>query len=81
MTDMGIKRARGKCTARVVSPEISPENFRKFIPIFPEISGKLPERFYMEFFTTINLPNNCTFAYNDAIERLFTAPVGYNSLM
>jgi len=32
---------------RIVSPEISwkfpPENFRKFIPIFLEISGKFPE--------------------------------------
>jgi len=63
---------------RVVSPEISGKflrkisgNFRKFIPIFPEISGKLPERFYRELFTTTNLPNNCAFPYNDAFEKLF----------
>jgi len=63
--------------SRLVSPEISgnfprkiSENFWKFIPIFAEISGKLPKQFYRELFTTKNLPNNCAFAYNDAFERL-----------
>jgi len=52
---------------RVVSPEISSG---KFPEIYSYFSGKLPERFYRELFTATNLPNNFTFAYNDAFERL-----------
>jgi len=69
---------------RVVSPEISGNflrkifgnflrkiswNFRKYIPIFPEISGKFPKilipenfrKFLLKYST--NLPNNCIFDY------------------
>jgi len=54
--------------ARVVSPEISsgkfpPENFRKFIPIFPEI-------FTEKFSTSINLANRFIFAYIFTFYRL-----------
>jgi len=50
---------------RVVNPEISSGRFPEIYSHFSKISGKLTERFYRELFTTTNLPNNCTFGYND----------------
>jgi len=36
------------------------------VKIYSYFSGKLPEQFHRKFPTTINLPDNCAFAYNDS---------------